>query len=71
MAQPRGALKTYREVAAFKVLLHCRELGIVLLANGTGVHAIPAASLRRLPGMLFLVRRYRDEIMRLLDDIVE
>ncbi len=50
---------------------HCRRIGVVLVANGTGVHAVPARKLREHPGLLAMVQRYRDEIMMTLDNLVE
>lgn len=61
----------YRVSAARNTIDSCRRLGVVLLANGTGVHAYPASLLRRYPGPLSMVKRYRDEIMQLLDGLVE
>jgi hypothetical protein len=49
----------------------CRRAGVALIANGTGVHAIPPAPLDNHPGLLILVRRHRDEVMLYLDTLVE
>lgn len=61
----------YRVSAARNVIDGCRRLGVVLLANGTGVHAYPHGRLQRHPGMIAMVKRYRDEVMQLLDGVVE
>lgn len=61
----------YRKYAAEGAVRRCREIGVALLANGTGVHAIPAHALDKHPGLLQLVQRYRVEIMQHLDGIVE
>lgn len=61
----------YRMSGARVAIESCRELGVVLIANGTGVHAMPVGLLRRYPGLLFMVVRYRDEIMLTLDGLVE
>jgi hypothetical protein len=48
------------------------KLGVVLVAGGTGVHAYPAtADCSATPGLLAMVKRYRDEIMMTLDGLVE
>lgn len=61
----------YRMSGARLAIDHCRRIGVVLIVNGTGVHAIPTIKLREHPGLLAMVRRYRDEIMQLLDGLVE
>jgi hypothetical protein len=64
-------VSTYREIAAANTVKACHELGAVLLATGSGIHAYPVSALKRRPGIVFMIRRYRPEIMRLLDDTVE
>lgn len=61
----------YRMSGARVAIDSCRHLGIVLLASGTGVHAIPHQRLRRYPALHSMVVRYRDEIMATLDGLVE
>lgn len=61
----------YRMSGAANAIDSCRRLGIVLLANGTGVHAVPHARLSRYPALQAMVVRYRDEVMQLLDGLVE
>jgi len=61
----------YRMSGAKLAIEHCRKIGVVLVANGTGVHAIPPSRLREHPGLLAMVQRYRNEIMMTLDNLVE
>lgn len=61
----------YRMSGARVAIDSCRRLGVVLVANGTGVHAIPAYRLNKHPALGNMVLRYRDEIMQLLDQLVE
>lgn len=61
----------YRMSGAKLAIESCRRLGVVLIANGTGVHAVPHTKLREHPGLHAMVRRYRDEIMMVLDALVE
>jgi len=61
----------YRMSGARVTIDGCRRLGVVLIANGTGVHAYPASQLRKHPGLLSMVVRYRDEIMQMLDRLVD
>lgn len=61
----------YRMSGARVAIDSCRKLGVVLIANGTGVHAIPHKRLQRHPGLLAMVQRYRDEVMQILDGLVE
>lgn len=61
----------YRMSGARVAIDSCRRLGVCLLANGTGVHAIPVGLLNRHKGLADMVRRYRDEIMQTLDGLVE
>jgi hypothetical protein len=61
----------YRLHGAKMAIEACTRLGVVLLANGTGVHAYPHGRLQRHPGLLAMVQRYRNEVMTLLDGIVE
>ena len=49
----------------------CRDKGVTLIANGTGVHAVPTRSLDVHVGLLRLVRNYRRDIMVYLDGLVE
>lgn len=62
---------SYRQRAALGVIQRCREIGVALIANGTGVHAVPTGRLLKFPGMVHLVQRYRPEIMQQLDESVE
>jgi hypothetical protein len=61
----------YRMAGAKLAIEAAHKLGVVLLANGTGVHAYPHGRMQKHPGLLNMVKRYRDEIMQLLDGIVE
>lgn len=61
----------YRMSGARLAIDHCRRIGVVLVANGTGIHAIPPSRLREHPGLLAMVKRYRNEIMATLDSLVE
>lgn len=61
----------YRMSGARVAIDSCRRLGVVLIANGTGVHAFPPRLLVRHPGLLAMVKRYRDEVMMILDGLVE
>jgi hypothetical protein len=67
----RNMTNLYRMSGARVAIDGCRRLGVVLLANGTGVHAIPVARLKNYPALHAMVRSYRDEIMQLLDGLVE
>ncbi len=62
---------TYREHAAKGIIEACRKLGICLMVNGAAVHAIPTGRIKKYPGMVFMVQRYRPEICLLLDGEVE
>lgn len=61
----------YRMHGAKLAIEAAHRLGVVLIANGTGIHAYPHGRLQKHPGLLNMVKRYRDEIMATLDGIVE
>jgi hypothetical protein len=61
----------YREYAAKGVIEALRKLGICLVTAGPHLRAVPQPRLRKYPGMVFMIDRYRPEIKRLLDDEVE
>jgi hypothetical protein len=61
----------FRRYAAIGVMKQCARVGVTLLANARGVHAVPTKQLRKFPGLVAMVRRYRDEIMQELDRLVE
>lgn len=61
----------YRMSGARVAVDACHRLGVVLLADATGVHAYPHKRLQRYPALLAMVKRYRDEVMQLLDGLVE
>jgi hypothetical protein len=61
----------YRMHGAKVAIESAHKLGVVLVAGGTGVHAYPHGRLQRYPGLLAMVKRYRDEIMLTLDGLVE
>lgn len=61
----------YRMAGARLAIDHCRRIGVVLIVNGTGVHAVPTVKLREHPGLLAMVQRYRAEIMMVMDALVE
>lgn len=68
MIRPRA---NYREYAAKGIVESLRKLGICPLVNGVAVHALPTGRIKRYPGMVFMVQRYRPEIIALLDAEVE
>lgn len=65
------ASSIYRMHGAKCAMEACTRLGVVLLAGGTGVHAYPHGRLQRHPGLVAMVKRYRDEIMLMLDGTVD
>lgn len=63
--------QSYRDYAAKLTMDRCQGVGLCLIANGTGIHAVPTGIVKKYPGLLFLLNRYRDEIMHRLDEMVE
>jgi len=61
----------FRMACARATIEQCTRAGVVLLAMGSGVHAVPVKRLRANAVLLGRVQRYRDEIMRVLDGLVE
>lgn len=67
----------FRQSVAAAAIKRCREVGVALVTNGTGVHAIPHNNkwstnpLDKHPALKALVREYRDEIRIELDKSVE
>lgn len=64
-------MRSYRESAAEGIICRCVEVGVALVANGTGVHAVPTGKLNKYPGLVFMIARYRREIMLQLAERVE
>lgn len=48
----------------------CRDKGMALVANGTGIHAVPN-TIHKHPGLKKLVHRYYHDLVKHLDGLVE